>query len=256
MGLQRGPGCRGVHGGKGQRRGGRCTWVLRRPLVCQFSVSAAQVSKVLVRRPLFKPWQCTVQKGTCTTPTSCRAPTCPATSPSSTRPSPRLGCSGWTTPWATCRSCCRKCATWRGPWVRGWLWPRRAACVLCGGVWVGGGVGGMLACLIGLIAGRLLVLSSCRTVRSRLRPLRNRLPPRPPVSVGWHEFAEFTAEDVGTVDSGLNSMASRFSVLSPCAPLRGCGQAAVTRAVRPLALCRCHSGGLLQPLPPWSAAAL
>ncbi|EFN58665.1 hypothetical protein CHLNCDRAFT_20078 [Chlorella variabilis] len=25
-------------------------------------------------------------------------------------------------------------------------------------------------------------------------------------SLGWHEFAEFTAEDVGTVDSGLNSM--------------------------------------------------
>lgn len=24
--------------------------------------------------------------------------------------------------------------------------------------------------------------------------------------VGFHEFAEFTAEDVGTVDSGLNSM--------------------------------------------------
>lgn len=25
-------------------------------------------------------------------------------------------------------------------------------------------------------------------------------------ALGWHEFAEFTAEDVGTVDSGLNSM--------------------------------------------------
>lgn len=23
---------------------------------------------------------------------------------------------------------------------------------------------------------------------------------------GWHEFAEFVSEDVGTVDSGLNSM--------------------------------------------------
>ena len=30
--------------------------------------------------------------------------------------------------------------------------------------------------------------------------------PQPPPP-GWHEFAEFTAEDVGTVDSGLNSMA-------------------------------------------------
>lgn len=31
-------------------------------------------------------------------------------------------------------------------------------------------------------------------------------PPLPPTSKGFHEFAEFVAEDVGTVDSGLNSM--------------------------------------------------
>jgi len=28
----------------------------------------------------------------------------------------------------------------------------------------------------------------------------------PPPPAGFHEFAEFTADDVGTVDSGLNSM--------------------------------------------------
>ncbi len=27
---------------------------------------------------------------------------------------------------------------------------------------------------------------------------------------GFHEFAEFVAEDVGTVDSGLNSMVRRY----------------------------------------------
>ena len=35
------------------------------------------------------------------------------------------------------------------------------------------------------------------------------LPSCPPSPTGWHEFAEFTTEDVGTVDSGLNSMVCR-----------------------------------------------
>ena len=38
---------------------------------------------------------------------------------------------------------------------------------------------------------------------------------------GWHEFAEFTAEDVGTVDSGLNSMVG----LVPGGPAAGCCRA-------------------------------
>lgn len=32
-------------------------------------------------------------------------------------------------------------------------------------------------------------------------------------TTGFHEFAEFTAEDVGTVDSGLNSMVCKYSYL-------------------------------------------
>ena len=38
-----------------------------------------------------------------------------------------------------------------------------------------------------------------------------------PCPAGWHEFAEFTADDVGTVDSGLNSMVRR-AVLRCAAP--------------------------------------
>ncbi len=34
----------------------------------------------------------------------------------------------------------------------------------------------------------------------------SRFPGAPDCAAGFHEFAEFTAEDVGTVDSGLNSM--------------------------------------------------
>lgn len=82
-----------------------------------------------------------------------------------------------------CRSSSRKWSTWRAAWVSA----------------AEGGQGGRL----GGWAQRdgMHALCLCADTPPRILPTLTLQSP------GWHEFAEFVSEDVGTVDSGLNSMA-------------------------------------------------
>lgn len=90
--------------------------------------------------------------------------------------------------WATCRISSPRSSTCTSAWVRGHLLllvPGERAQVQAPG-WV-------LWCL--------------PLLHTRLQPANLHVPPpHLPNPPGWHEFAEFTADDVGTVDSGLNSM--------------------------------------------------